>query len=812
MTPWAFSALLVLAPQALGGIYPDAMVAIAVASGLCLALALVSARSTDLPTTLVLAAALGPLAWTIVQALPLPCGFVEWLSPLSVSRLREAHALFKLDPPSFCTLTRDPACTREEVVKGLAIACGWLTAAMLAARGEQRSVFRAVAASTALMAVVALGHHAVSATQVFGVYEPIELRGTPLLAPLLNPNNLGGFLAMGVPVLMGLAFEEDNPRTRMLLLGVLGLIAATALMTRSRGAAGAVAIGPALYALIAALRTRNELGRASRTPRWLRNATAAGILIVLGLAGWAWFDELVAEFEASGWDKLDLIGQAARFGATTPWVGVGRGAFAPAFVNALHERYRFDYAESLFVQWAVDWGLPATLALMGAVVVLWVRAARRARSHARVGAVAAVATVVAQNQVDLGLELLGPALVAACLFGACASFPRSQRTSERRARGLWVVGGAAALLAVLLPLILAGRLIDEHGPSVERRLTDMIAADDSAQLKALLQRAVLAHPSEPMLAIIGAHAALRHREPIAGRFINRGMQLAPGWSAPHVQAAQWLWNRGLRRQAMVELRAGAELELSGIYSILCPMVVGDPVGAIETGAPRNRWRAAYLEQVARCLPRTSEHVLRIDEELMRVAPHAIEPHVRKAQRLLREQKFDEAAKAAEAARRNDPSHTTSATLAAQAYSSAGKPAEAFRVLEHALEHGATPAAIYLQTARVAAAAKDRKKMKEALELLRGWVGSDVSQLEGAYRQEAMLERELGNLAASLSAYEQAYRVANGPEALRGVAQTAEQLGDSRRALRAWTELCALGAEGGDACKRRDRMRDPGLNP
>ncbi len=812
MAPWAFSALVVLAPQALGGIYPDAMVAIAIASGLCFALALLSARSTDLPTGLVLAAALGPLAWTVVQALPLPCSFVEWLSPLSVSRLREAHALFKLEPPSFCTLTRDPACTREEIVKGLAIACGWLTAAMLATRGEQRSVFRAVAASTVLMAVVALGHHAVSATHVFGMYEPIELRGTPMLAPLLNPNNLGGFLAMGVPVLMGLAFEEDDPRTRMVLLGLLGLIAATALMTRSRGAAGAVAVGPALYALIAALRARTEAGRMSRTPRWLRNATGMGILVVLGLAAWAWFDELLAEFEASGWDKLDLIGQAARFGTTTPWVGVGRGAFAPAFVNALQERYRFDYAESLFVQWAVDWGFPVTLALIGAVVVLWIRAAQRARSHARVGAVAAVATVVAQNQVDLGLELLGPALVAACLFGACSSFPRSVRSGETRSPRLLLLGGVLALVAVVLPLLLAARLIDEHGPSVEGRLTAMIAADDSAPLKPLLQRAVLAHPSEPMLAIIGAHAALRHREPIAGRLINRGMQLAPGWSAPHVQAAQWLWNRGLRHQAMVELRAGAELELHGVYSILCPMAVGDPVGAIETGAPRNEGRALYLERVARCLPRSSEHVLRIDEELMRIAPHAPEPHVRKAQRLLREQRFEEAAKAAAAALRSDPSSADAATLASQAYSSAGKPEEAYRVLQNAIEHGATPAAIYLQMARVAAAAKDRKKMKEALELLRGWDGADVDQLDSAYRHEAMLERELGNLAASLAAYEQAYRVANSPEALRGVAHTAEKLGDSRRALRAWTDLCALGAEGGDACKRRDRLRSPALNP
>jgi tetratricopeptide (TPR) repeat protein len=810
LAPWALTALIVLAPQALGGIYPDAMVAIAIGAGLCLALALISARSTDLPANLFLAVTLGPLVWTAFQVAPLPCGFVDVLAPLSASRLREAHALLKLDAPSICYLTRDPAGTREELVKGLAIACGMLSAAMLAARGEQRVVFRAVAGSTVLMALVALLHHLFDATHVFGMYQPIEMRLVPLLAPLLNPNNLGGFLAMGVPVLMGLAFEEERPRVRVAFLSAVGLVAATALMTRSRGAAGAVALGPALYALLAMLRSRHG-SRGATGPRWLRNATLAGVAVVLGLAMWAWFDELVVEFEASGWDKLDLIERAARFAGTVPWVGVGRGAFAPAFVNTMQEHYRFDYAESLLVQWAVDWGVPATVALSAALATLWARAALRARSHARVGAVAAIATVVAQNMVDLGLELLGPALVAACLLGGCSSFPRTLRPQATRARALRITGGSVALVALVVPAALASRLIDEHGPTTEQRLGALIEDKDPARFNALLERSMLAHPSEPMLAIIGAHAALRRREASAGRFINRGMLLSPGWAAPHVQAAQWLWNRGLRRQAMLELRAASEIEIAAVGAIQCPMATSDPVGAIEIGAPRNRMRAPYLEMLAGCLAR-SEHVQRIDDELLRILPRPVQPHVRRAQRLLREQRFDEAAKAAQAALANEPDNMHGAMLAAQAHSSANRPDEAFKVLDKALEDGANPAAIYNQLARVATTAKDRPRMKEAMGLLRGWIGTDAEALDRAYRQEAMLESELGNLGAALAAYEEAYRVANRPEALLGVAQTAERLGDQRRALRAYADLCALGAEGGQACKHRDRLRTPGLNP
>lgn len=803
-----------MAPQALGGIYPDAMVAIALGAGVCLALAVLSARSTDLPSNLFLAVTLGPLTWTVLQVTPLPCALVEALAPLSASRLRETYALLKLEAaPSLCYLTRDPASTREEVVKGLAVVCGMLTAAMLAARGEQRWVFRAVAGSTVLMAVVALLHHAVGAKMVFGMYQPIEVREVPLLAPLINPNNLGGFLALGVPVLMGLALEEENPRVRVALLGALGIIAATALMTRSRGAAGAIALGPALYAVIASLRTRGKSSTAGRGPRWLQLSTLGGIAVVLALASWAWLDELVAEFEGSGWDKLDLIGRAARFSLAAPWIGVGRGAFAPAFVNTLHEHYRFDYAESLLVQWATDWGIPAAVALTIGLGALWVRAARRARSHARVGAVAAVATAVAQNTVDLGLELLGPALVTACLLGACASFPRSDRSESSRSLALRVLGGALALIAVTAPLALASRLIDEHGPSIEQRLTARVEDKDRATFKAMLQRALLAHPSEPMLPIIGAHAALLHGEASAGPLINRAMQLAPGWAAPHVQAAQWLWNIGARHQAMLELRTAAQLRFSTLGALLCSMAQRDPVGVIEVGAPQDlAIRTQYLEAVASCLPPESEHVLRIDDELFRIAPRALSPHLRRARRLLRDKRFDEAAQAAAAIRAIDPANEHGATVGAQALSLAGKPDEALQVLEQALHEGASPTAIYTQMARVAAAAKDRPRMKEALERLRGWLGADVQALERAYSHEAELERSLGNLGAALAAYEEAYRLAASPDALRGLARTAEQLGDLRRALRAYADLCALGSEGADGCKQRDRLRNRGLNP
>jgi len=257
---------------------------------------------------------------------------------------------------------------------------------MLSARGQQRLVFGSVVASTLLMAIVALAHFIVDAQRVFGFYEPLEVRGLTFLAPLLNPNNLGGFMAIGVPVLIGFSFEQREPRRRLALLAAIALLLAVTFMTRSRGAVGAVALGPALYGLIAMFRTRDPAAlQGARGPRWQRYSTPVGVAIVLSLGLWAWFDELVAEFQHSGWDKIDLIAIAARFASTVPWVGVGRGAFSSTFVNTMQAEYRFDYAENLPVQWAADWGLPMAVALGAGLSWLWLTGALRARSAGAAG-------------------------------------------------------------------------------------------------------------------------------------------------------------------------------------------------------------------------------------------------------------------------------------------------------------------------------------------------------------------------------------------------------------------------------------------
>ena len=84
-------------------------------------------------------------AWTCVQACPLPCWLVSGLAPDAVSELRAVLSLAGAPPPVWCTLSRDPGATRTEVIKGVAIVSGFLSAWWLAASGARTRVISLVA-------------------------------------------------------------------------------------------------------------------------------------------------------------------------------------------------------------------------------------------------------------------------------------------------------------------------------------------------------------------------------------------------------------------------------------------------------------------------------------------------------------------------------------------------------------------------------------------------------------------------------------------------------------------------------------------
>ena len=622
------------APELLGGVFPWGMLSIAATAVIAFATALWAARRRLPAPSLLDAAMLVALSFTALQAVPLPCSWIAAIAPDAALELGRAHGVLGLPAPSTCVLSRDPGGTREEIVKGVAIVAAYGAARVLVQRGKRASVVLAVAASGVLLAGVTLAHVASGATQVFGAYAPTDIHGQAVLGPVLNPNALGGLLALCVPILVAQALSAERGPARVVLLLATLVATGTLLLTRSRGAVAALALGLLALGLLTLWAWRRGRGRPTGATllreRLSRLAMPLAIVAGVSAAALGSYAELAREFRAGGLDKLQLIARSASFVGEHPWLGIGRGAFASVYSSRVHQGpTRFDHPENLVVQWASEWGLPIALVLLLAIARALFRAAWRGESWERRGALAGVLALGAQNMVDLGLELVGIAVLGALAL-ACATSGRDSLAADSR-RGPALARAGAPLLAGAV-VLLAGPLQRDHLPYADRELRTLLLREDGAAFRARLRPALIAHPRAPVLAVLGASEALRRDQADALAWINRSQVLAPGWALPHMFAAQWLWNHTYRAQALLELSVAARIDLRGSRELTCAIASRDPdaiVGiAAKTGDPE-----LFLELAQECVGRESPAGLELDEGLARLRPNAPGPWLRSLWRL-----------------------------------------------------------------------------------------------------------------------------------------------------------------------------------
>jgi hypothetical protein len=784
------------------------MVAIAIGSLCALALTFGSDPVRGFRWTPLVVAMLASWAWTIVQALPASCSFVSVLAPESNAELQRVEALLGAPRAALCTLSRAPAATREEIVKGIGINAAFLAAFILARRGHARFIYRTVACSGIALALVAAGHFAVHATRVFGVYEPVEIRHQPFLAPIMNLNTLGGFLAMCLPVVVGLALGEAPGLRRSFWLVSTGVLASCALLTRSRGAVGALVVG---MSLLLVLGWRHRAPRSARRRRsspvlFDRVGISLAIAAALGLGVYGSYAEVLHEFRVGGFEKLELIRVSLDFAAAHPWVGVGRGAFGSAFASVYGSINRFEYAENFLAQWACEWGFPIAVSLVAAIAHACLRARRRGRSIERMGALAGLSALAAQNLVDIGLELVGVAVVAAALLGAVTahatrSHQRSTGVGASRRIAPWVGLGAAACILVLL----AGGVMRDHGLYLRTELETTLQAGDRAGFRRTLARAVRGYPSDPVFAVLAASEALQHHDAGAGRWINRAMQLAPGWTAPHVQAVEWLWNAGRREQALVELGVAMDLGPQAARAVMCRVARVDLGGALRA-VPAGEQRRLSLELVARCFDPRSKEAGRVDAVIAREFPNDGRAELRTAQRALANGDHQGAIEAAVAARQAAPELTVESSIVeARALRAQGRLEEAVAALQRAQRFAPSATAPVIEEAELQAQRTDATAMRAALARLHGLSASSAQDTARAFMLAASLERKLGNLGGALRAYDQAYGITGETAALGGIADTALALGDRPRAIWAYGLLCDLAGTDRSACDKRDQL-------
>lgn len=801
--------VVVVSPHLIGGALPWTALTIAVGGVLSLGAALIAlpARRRTLPTAAWLV--LLPLAWTAFQGAFLPCGLVATLAPEAAEEARAAQALLSDAPLSTCALSADPGNSREELIKWCGILSALVAAALLSRAGQGRNVLRGVALSGFAMTLSALGHWGAAAERVYGLYLPQNVGGGLFIAPLLNSNNLGGFLVLGAGVQAGLAASARDVHEQVAAWVAAAFGLTMACLTLSRGAIGATLMLGALLA-IRDLRLRGRRGRGMRRSGLPRlRAMAAPLLLVLGGAGLSYFAAAPA-FESALGDhdlsKLGLWGLSLPLLWEHPILGIGRGAFSAAF-TALHGGgVRFAYVENFVLQWAVEWGIPVSLALLTGLFVLLGRTLLVTRSRLRYGAAAGLAAFFVQNLFDLALELAAPALVAAVVVGALPG--RRPPAVDRAAfRPVWLL--AASVLALAL---FAQDAVARSVPVLRAALETAAADTDTEAYFGLLAEGVRLHPQEAVLPYLAAGYALDAGDRRAPRLINRAMLLAPHWPGTHTLAARLLWGLGRRDQALGEMRRTFESVPWVAAPLGCEFAKRDPERAHRMVPQSGSERRFALQAIGDCLPRNSDVRRRMDQTLMAEYPDEEGAFLRESSRL---QQLEGAAAAiglleAELARHPDKPQLWARLSELQG--AVGEVDVAIEVLQDAEERLGPQPALLAQRARLAARRGDAEQARQLWARYRALSRGGKASNAQAYVLLGNIEELLGHRGLALEAYQESHRMSGDLGPLSRSAVLAEQLGRVDLAARLWRRACSMFPANAHACEESARLATEAARP
>lgn len=505
-------------------------------------------------------------AWTAVQLLPLPSGLLETLSPTLQGLREDGYALAGVHRAS--TMSVDPPSTLRALAFLLTLSGAAFVALRISVSERGRYLLTAsVGGLAGLTALIAGIHELLGATALYGVYEPRQ-GVPPILGPLLNTNHLGCLMAVGAVVNVGLLLYAKQPVWRRVAWAastVACIIVATA--TYSRGAV--IGLGAGLVVTLATLFAQRmwaaeAAGSRRRREKFLATTLPIGIVVTCGLVVAVYLGAGTVMQQLEGTNMQEFHSPRSKFEAwrnsatlveESPWVGVGRGAFEPAFtrVHPASAFYTFSHPENEAVQAVTEWGIPATLLLAALTVWMMLRGVRRWKDGPlAAGALGALMVVAFQSNFDFGMELLGLALPVVVLIATLTYVPLAE-VSARRLRGLQVLRGAH------LVLILGGGLLLLTGAT--RTLDEQHARLKAEPTRDVIAQAIGDHPLDYVAYATLAESMGRASDPAAVRLLNHALRLHPTHPGLHWIAARLLVRAGHLSQAESEYAMAARYSL-----------------------------------------------------------------------------------------------------------------------------------------------------------------------------------------------------------------------------------------------------------
>lgn len=789
----AFGLLIVISPQLFGGVFTWTLwtivgLAVVTASLLWLYPKAVLGRLS--PTGKVVAAAVGV---TALQLTPVPAFLLGLLSPRRHEMLDHSMELIDGSSPGWLALSLDPGGTQLALLTSVVAFVAYAAAATFVQDGCRRLVLSLIAGSSIAMAIMSALHAAVGLDSVFGLYRPKHAHAY-VLAPLMNQNHLAALLAVGPPLCLSLGMQTKRPPERLgWFLGAF-LTGVMVPLTASRG--GVLGLGVSVVVLVGGMVwLRRRLRRALGRMEWMVGGVA---IIGMVAGGVALGGDLIASEVATGdTSKLEIARGALGLAMSYPFLGVGRGAFAVAYLGVEGSGTRFTHAESILPHMSAEWGLPFTIVFVLVVGVALAQAVRRIRRMVALGGIAAFAGLVTHEMVDFATELPAMAAVGGALLAAAVERPR-RKTDEARdlrrpvALGVALLAAGVAVFGTPTAAYVAADILAERSESWE----------PSAELPLELRSALRAHPLEPGLYLLAAHQGLRSGSADTPRWLNQAMVLAPGWAGPHVLAGAWLARAGRSGQAALEFREAENRVPLSTTSALCAWGHESPGRAsqvvLESAPSEDADAIRFLERVRGCSPDDPSFREAIDAALLERDPH--HPGAIRRQAAHVDTAGERVALLQAALARNSEDVALRVELA-QVLLGSGELDRAAEVVGE-LSPGEDSRVVRLR-ARIALAREDEAAFADAMLTLRGRAAGSGGELANVHRFEGRQREQAGDLSLALAAFERAAALDPTEEGYVAVAQLAERLGLEVRAERAWAEACEW-FQTPRACRRRER--------
>lgn len=608
---------------AIGAVHVVTVVCVSVVAALSAGLALSELRREGKGLPLGSALMLLLAGYSALQAVPLPPSIVRAVSPTGYEVWLGTLDLLG-QPSAWMSISLDPRASLVEALKWATYSAVYATAVYLGRQDRLATVLLTLFGTALVLALVTLSHRAVGATRLYGFYEPVHANPYFALAPLLNPNNLAGYLNLGAFAGLGLGFSRlVAAGPRWMVVGGVSVVMAVTGLSGSRGGWVALAVG--LLALVTAfLLQPSRLGR-------LRGRIAALVPLGALLGGGALFalsaqGELWAALLEEGAEKFEFISWSVPLISDYPATGVGRGAFETAFASYRRDmgRHVYSHAENFIAHWAAEWGvIVAALALVGFAWLCRPPALGVKTSRAAMCTAVGLAALLLHNLVDLAFEVASVSIAFSAAFGVLVGSARHGGFTKSR---LYHKAFPAALVCLALFTLALGTstVLDERrifGSAVSG-LKEMGDADQRRTLDSI-RAAMRWRPADPFLPYLGG-ILVHQRGENALPWIARAIERDPMDGRPHLLLAHALARRGAHGQSRLSLRMALERDYSLTQSALgLAFALGAATTELLQVAPEGARGAAVLLAMAR---KTEDVKMRGEllEEAIRRDPDSVE--------------------------------------------------------------------------------------------------------------------------------------------------------------------------------------------